>query len=236
MTTAFSPAEPIGTFAKTHPHTLATLDAFRLDYCCHGSRTIAQACHAAGVHLDDLQRALSTPSLKREEPATWSAQSLIDDINQTHHVTTRAAFQRIDALVVRVVKAHGRKDPRLLALHEIVTELRDEMLAHMDREEQVLFPWILRLTSGQDVTAATVRQPIDCMEHDHADVAAAFDRIRELTDDCTPPTWACMTYVSLLQALKDLEADTRRHIHKENNLLFPLALQAEDALRNRGHA
>lgn len=235
MTTTFSPHDLIGVFAAGHPQALATLDALRLDYCCHGSRTIAQACEAAGLAVDDVLRALAD-ALEKAPAQTDGARAqdalgLMEDITGGHHARARAAFERIDVLMPRVAKAHGGNDPRLIALQDVVTGLRDEMLAHMEREELVLFPWILRLLAGERTPARSVRQPIDCMEHDHVEVAAAFERARELTNSYASPAWACMTYASLMQGLRELEADTRLHIHKENNLLFPLALAAE---RGRG--
>jgi regulator of cell morphogenesis and NO signaling len=133
-------------------------------------------------------------------------------------------------LMPRVLGAHAEAHPFLRELDVALRALEHDLADHMIREERVLFPWLRRLEQPGAVTIGppwSVQRPIDCMEHDHDGVAEAFVRIRALTDDYTPPKAACASFAALLTLLSDLERDTRRHIHKENNILFPAGLRAE---------
>jgi regulator of cell morphogenesis and NO signaling len=65
---------------------------------------------------------------------------------------------------------------------------------------------------------------------EHHDAGAALARIRALTDDYSPPDWACNTYRAMLDSLAHLERDMHQHIHKEDNVLYPRAIQREAEL------
>jgi regulator of cell morphogenesis and NO signaling len=131
----------------------------------------------------------------------------------------------------RVLSAHAKSDPRLERLGEVVSEFLDDMAEHMVREERVLFPWLRRLERPTEIQGGppwSVRRPIDCMVHDHEAAGAQLAEMRALTDGFTPPTGACVTYRSMLSTLEQLERDTHAHVHKENNILFPAGVRAEE--------
>jgi regulator of cell morphogenesis and NO signaling len=235
MTVAISAADPIGQIAARHPHLVPLFETLGLDYCCHGRLSLLEACERAGV---DPQRVLGAPppvGTPDDPDPDWTAMSisaLCDDIEAHHHAPARAAFTALDTLLPRIVAAHGDHHPELIPLAAAVAALRHNMMDHMVREERVLFPWLRRLERPSSVHIGppwSVRRPIDCMEHDHEDVAAALDRIRTLTDGYRIPPDACTSYRAMLDLLQGLERDTRVHIHKENNILFPAGIRAETA-------
>ncbi|MBX3385027.1 MAG: iron-sulfur cluster repair di-iron protein [Phycisphaeraceae bacterium] len=241
MLTTASLDAPIGRLAAEHPELLPVLDRFGLDYCCHGRQTLAEACRNAGADPRAVLKAIDqTPD---REPAThaehdWASASmceLADHIEALHHRKARESFDRLSAIVPRVLSAHADRHPELREVAAVVEQLREEMMDHMVREERVLFPWLRRLERPTAVNVGppwSVQRPIDCMEHDHASVADALARLRRLTSGYQAPTDACRTYESLLITLRDLDHDTRVHIHKENNILFPAGIRAE---KDRAH-
>ncbi|MBL8991390.1 MAG: DUF542 domain-containing protein [Phycisphaerae bacterium] len=244
MTAALRPDDPIGLAARRHPELLAVFDRFGLDYCCHGRRTVDEACRAASADtaavLASADAAMALPAATRPD-RDWAAMSmaeLCDDIERTHHVFARDTLSRAEALADKIAEAHGNAHPGFIEVRAVVRELRNEMLDHMIREERVLFPWLRRLERHESLHVGppwSVKRPIDCMVHDHESVAAAFERLRRLTADYTPPPGTCGSVAVLMNTLRDLERDTRTHIHKENNILFPAGVRAE-AVRNAAPA
>ena len=237
MTATIDRTTPIGSIAAESAACLPVFDRHGLDYCCHGQRSLAEACAVAGVAvervLEEILAASQRPQPKHDQD--WAAATmseLADHIESTHHARARETFARLRSLVPRVAAAHAAGHPELVALAQAVSRLDEDMQDHMVREERVLFPWLRRLDRKSELHTGppwSVRRPISCMEHDHVEVAAALARIRELTADyCVPPD-ACGSYRAMIELLRDLEQDTRIHIHKENNILFPAGARAEAA-------
>jgi len=122
----------------------------------------------------------------------------------------------------------------------IFSDMREEIEQHTMKEDMVLFPFIRKLDEAKSLPPApfgTVANPVRCMESEHNDAGEALMQLRELTDQYTPPEHACMSWRALLGGLEHLDQDLRTHIHKENAILFPKAIAAEDRLaaaRNGG--
>ncbi|MCW5755268.1 MAG: iron-sulfur cluster repair di-iron protein [Phycisphaeraceae bacterium] len=243
MTREMTPDMTVGHLVRRYPDLINELERFHIDYCCGGGRTLREAAAEAAVDLTVLLTKLRehTPPDHATPPRDYAAMSmteLADHIEQTHHAYAREALQRLHTLVAKCVHAHGEDDPRLAELQRTIASLAEDMHDHFVREERVLFPWLRRLERRTEIQGGppwSVRRPIDCMLHDHDDVGEAFRRIRELTDDLTPPSGACSTWSECYRLLADLERDTHLHIHKENNILFPEGIEAEQRLGGQGH-
>ncbi|HRJ48961.1 MAG: DUF542 domain-containing protein [Phycisphaeraceae bacterium] len=233
----------VGGLAVSRPDLIPVFDRLGIDYCCHGGESLSQACRRAGVEILDIIGAASEPAPdatvntpSEPDPAAMTMSQLCEHIEAVHHIRAREIFESLGPLVDRVVSAHGHSDPRYAELAAVITQLREEMIDHMVREERVLFPWLRRLEQAGAIHIGppwSVRRPIDCMVHDHQSVAEGFARIRAITRDYTTPAGACGSVVALLTILREFEADTRHHIHKENNILFPAGIRAEAGASQR---
>lgn len=238
MTVMFDPATSVAAMVKEAPELMGFFDRRGLDYCCHGSDTLAEACRRAGIDAETLladlgAEAARVPQVPR--PATPSVSALCDEIESGHHVYARELLDRLRPLLMRVVAAHGTRHPEYLELQLVFERLRAELLDHMAKEEQVLFPWLRRLDGpGPLERHWSLHGPIACMMQDHVLVADAFQRIHQLTSDFAVPGDACPSVASLLAGLRDLEQDTRHHVHKENNVLFPAGIALEERASLRG--
>jgi regulator of cell morphogenesis and NO signaling len=207
-----------------------------IDYCCGGSRTLEEACARADLSFAEVSKSLETVTPIRQE-RDWLAEplfELIAHIKNTHHRYTKEEIRRLEPLLEKVCSVHGKNHPELLAMRETFAALAEELTAHLMKEEAVLFPYIVRLEEAVIANEpvlpppfGTVRNPVSMMMREHDDAGAALYRLRELSRSYTAPPDACLSYRTLYQALALFEADLHQHIHLENNILFPRALEME---------
>ena len=211
-----------------------------IDYCCGGNHTLEQACHAANISVDQVLKSLEeaqVSSLADSKDRTWqSLDDLISHITNTHHKYTRNEIARLGPLFAKVCSVHGNNHPELLQLRDIFARLSQELTSHLMKEEMVLFPYIVRMEEAVTEKApilpppfGTVENPVAMMEHEHDSAGRALHALREISQGYTAPADACVSYQTLYKALAELEADLHQHIHLENNILFPRAIEMEKA-------
>jgi regulator of cell morphogenesis and NO signaling len=161
---------------------------------------------------------------------------LADRIVESHHAYLNEALPRLDTLLTRVFDAHGAVHPELARMRLVFGGLKGELELHLMKEERILFPLIKELEAADSLPAihcGTVNNPIGVMEHEHDSAGSALKELRELSGGYALPADACTTYRVLFHSLQELEADLHRHIHRENNILFPRAAELERSLRER---
>jgi len=238
--TILTPETAVGLLVAERPRRARFFDQLGIDYCCGGRAPLARACAEKGLDVEEVLHRLAALDVEDAEldqcddaiPTTASA--LADHIVDVHHGYLRRELPRLAGLADAVVKAHADRHPELRAVRDVFTSLKEELELHMRKEENVLFPIIAQLETATVLprfACGSVANPIQVMEHEHGDAGIALAQLRELTGDYTAPSDACSSYQALLSGLADLEADLRRHIHKENVILFPLARSMETALR-----
>lgn len=223
------------------PEATRLFESLKIDYCCGGNQPLAQACASAGVEVDNVMEMLAeaTHSTSPDERAfqDLSLPELITHILDTHHVFTKSEMDRLQLLADKVLNAHGGNHPELVHLDELLTRLCADLKPHMFKEEQILFPYILALAAAADqnrpVPSApfgTVNNPIRMMMREHDTAGDILRELRALTSDYKVPAGVCISYETLYQALENFEKDLHQHIHLENNILFPKALDLENSL------
>jgi regulator of cell morphogenesis and NO signaling len=224
------------------PQSTRVFETLKIDYCCGGNRPLAQACASAGIDVDNVMEMLAdvtqstSPVLDFQNlPLT----ELITHILETHHVFTKSEMVRLQLLADKVLAAHGGNHPELVHLDELLTRLCADLKPHMFKEEQVLFPYILAMVNAAEQNRAvpfapfgTVNNPVRMMMREHDTAGEILRELRALTTDYTVPADACISYQTLYQALENFEKDLHQHIHLENNVLFPKALELEIALNS----
>jgi regulator of cell morphogenesis and NO signaling len=229
----------VGEIAADLPNATREFEKLGIDYCCGGSRTLGEACAEAKISVDEalarLQKA--TDATVPDGSQDWQNQPLADlitHITRTHHVFVRGECPRIQALAAKVVGVHGKNHPELLQLQETFSALAEELSVHLMKEEQVLFPYVVRLeesfVAGEPAPPAmfgTVVNPVRMMMQEHDGAGDALRKLRATTGDYSVPEDACISYRTLYEALKGFEADLHQHIHLENNILFPRAVAME---------
>jgi len=220
--------QTLGKLVAQRPGRARVFQDFKLDFCCQGGRTLAAACAEGGLDpqpvLERLREELSALAAAGLNPATLSLPEMADYIVAVHHAFLRHELPRLDELARKVLRVHGETHPELGQIKEIFCALEAELIDHLAKEEQILFPAIQALARAETPALhCGLEGPIAQMIHEHDGAGAALHRLRELSGDFTPPESACSSYRALFAGLAELEADLHRHIHLENSVLFPRA-------------
>ncbi len=221
------------------PVTTRVFEEFKIDYCCHGNTPFDEACRNVGASPDSVLKKIDGVLEVNEKGSgeAFSHASLTDLIGviiDKHHVYTKGEMVQLTPLMAKVASRHGDHFPYLLDLKGMFQALCEDLDPHMMKEEMVLFPYIQKLEySDQNHLHAsyppfgTVQHPVTMMSVEHEEVGELLSKMRSLTNDYALPDGACPSFTALYHRLSELERDLHLHIHLENNLLFPRAIELE---------
>lgn len=224
------------------PSATRVFEKLGIDYCCGGGKQLSEACGQANLSVNevlrDLEQAESSRLARNESGRDWSAEPLADVIDQIirkHHTYVQAEIPRLSSLAEKVANKHGEKHPEAVRVNDIFSDLANELSMHLMKEEQILFPYIVRMEEAvvakEPVVPAscfgTVQNPIAMMVSEHDGAGEALRALRAATSDYKIPEDACTSYRTLYNGLIEFEADLHQHIHMENNILFPRAIAME---------
>lgn len=233
----------IGSIVAADFRAAAVFSAHGIDFCCRGERTMQAVCTAQNIDLATLEAEIDA-ALRHglpiaEDPATWTLTHLVDHIEHVHHAYVNARTPVLQQYLDKLCKVHDAQHPELFEIAREFDACAGAMAAHMKKEELVLFPFIRRMELAQREGSApplphfgTVENPVNMMKHEHDEEGERFRRIATLSNGHTPPDDGCNTYRAAFALLKEFEEDLHRHIHLENNILFPKALELERMLRS----
>ena len=216
---------------------------YGINFCCGGKISLETACHARGVDLFEVMAELERATKKHHiSPSiaydTWSISFLTEYISNVHHAYIKKAFPEICDYLNRFVENHGKKFPYLHALQADYMHLYHELIPHMEKEENVIFPYIRQIENAylkEEPYAAllvrTLRKPVEnMMHHEHVLVSRTLLKFREYTNNYSLPENACVSHQVTFLKLNELDNDLAQHMHLENNILFPKALSMEKEL------
>lgn len=219
------PTKTIGEIVKNDYRAAAIFRAYQIDYCCGGRVSLHDACSKRNVDekqllrkLDDL---LQTPGTENHF-SEWSMSFLVDYIIENHHRYVRKTLPEIRFLIEKVARVHGEHHPELQKMLAVFNRLEPDLLAHLEEEESETFPAIKALDANG---TSTVKNPhlYDKLLSDHDAAGGAMAELEELSNGFVPPVDACTSYRTLFHYLADFQLDLHKHVHLENNILFPKA-------------
>ena len=224
-------------FAVQLPQAPRLFEKLGIDYCCGGGKSLTDACEAANLHVDEVLRQLDTTAAPQTSTDDWrnaDLADLIEHIVTKHHGYIKQELPRLEALMNKVATKHGPKHPELLQIQDLLSSVGAELTSHLMKEEQILFPYVAdceRAIRGSQRLRSpmfgSVRNPIHMMELEHDSAGDAMKQMRELTNGFTAPEEGCMSFKALYQGLNEFESDLHQHVHLENNILFPRAIELE---------
>jgi regulator of cell morphogenesis and NO signaling len=235
--------DTVGALAVAIPGATRVFEALGIDYCCGGNRSLNEVCRVSNLAIENVIGSLTQAetAVANQQTQDWqkaSLTALFTYIVDYHHAFTRKELERLEALINKVCSVHGQNHTELLKLQTIFQAITKDLLPHMLKEEQVLFPYIEKLEKASlnkepvpHPFFGTVQNPVRMMMFEHDAVGELLTEMRLLTNNYTVPPEGCISYKTLYQALQDFEYDLHQHIHLENNLLFPRAIELEGKMK-----
>ena len=223
----------VGELVATNPRCACVLEQYGIDYCCGGKISLAEVCKKKGLNVEEVLQKLAQAAQQPapESEPDWTRTTLKEltrHIVVTYHDPLRLALSRILPLAEKVARVHADNHPEMVKVLEIFLRLKEQLEVHMQKEELILFPSIDALEAKQGPVLACggrLEHPIAVMTMEHDEAGEALCAIRRLTNDFAVPPDACTTFKLLLSSLASFEAEMHTHVHKENNILFPRALE-----------
>lgn len=229
--------ETIGEIAVKDLRKVEVFKKYGIDFCCGGKKTIAEVCAEKNIDATkvetELRQVSSESKASKISYSDWNIDFLADYIVNTHHSYVRKYLPELQSYALKVAKVHGSKHPELLPIQKLVAEINEELTEHMEQEEKVLFTYIKKIVQARSGGLPLVKQGKDLgglieeLEKEHDFVGRCLDKIRELSNGYSIPSDACSSYKLLYKMIQEFEDDLHLHIHLENNILFPKALEME---------
>jgi len=215
-------------------------EEFGLDFCCKGDRPLSDACVDKNIDVQKVVSELTKLPANQNETQNindWQLDFLVDYIVNNHHQYVRRMIPVISLHTDKVASVHGINHPETLQIADLFLAVREELEGHMMKEERILFPQIKQMVLTQKENSqffpppfGTIKNPISMMELEHTSAGDALSKIKELSNSYTPPEDACNTFKALYSELIEFEEDLHKHIHLENNILFPKSITLETEL------
>lgn len=230
MENIFNAQSTVGEIVAMFPKASDLFKTYKIDFCCGGNRSLAEALAEKNVPVEDVLHQLQTmyqQSLEKVEK-NWleaSYTELIDHIIQKHHRFLMEELPQLSPYVTKVLRVHGPEQPHLVQVHKLFNDLKTELEQHLMKEETKAFPLIIQFEQNPTKeNEQAMREVIEELVTEHDTAGDIIKEIRQITNDFTPPFDACGTYRLVYNRLEALEEDLFTHIHLENNILFPRIL------------
>lgn len=227
-------SQTIGEWVAKNYRTAAIFEKYGMDFCCGGKTTLAAACREKGVDPEQLRQELEKAALepvdRSQNFAAWELPFLADYIVNTHHAYLKENTARIATYADKIAQVHGGHHPEVIEISTIFDKIEADMALHLRNEEDLLFPAIRKIVALQKSGSAheakdieALRENLATLGHEHDEIGAAVHEIRRLAKDYAVPADVCNTFTVTYQKLKEFEDDLHKHVHLENNILFPKA-------------
>jgi regulator of cell morphogenesis and NO signaling len=234
---------PVGEIARFNYKTVEVFEKLRIDFCCGGDISLEEACKRQKVDAEEvmasIKKLIGTTQTDNDRIHALPLDQLIDHIVEVHHSYVSESIPVLQRYLHKITDVHGTNHPELAVVEEYFNQAAANLLQHMHKEEQILFPAIKEMflakvneTEFSGSHCGTVRSPISVMKQEHEAEGDRFEQISAMTNNYTIPADACNTFAYAYQKLQEFEQDLHRHIHLENNILFPEAIKLEKELIN----
>lgn len=229
MSTEKLNTETIGQIVADDFRAAAIFKNAGIDFCCGGNKSLAEACSEKGIDPEKFTEELA--EIKANNPAysqdfkNWNLDFLADYIVNTHHKYVLTHLSDLAFYTQKIASVHGVNHPELIEVARLFSEIKKELLQHLENEEDVLFPAIKEvLKNGTAEAKATIISEITRMTGEHEYAGGAMDRINQITNGYLIPEDACNTYKVAFKLLEEFEDDLHIHVHLENNILYPRSI------------
>jgi regulator of cell morphogenesis and NO signaling len=231
----------VGDIVAENYQTAQIFIKYGIDFCCGGKKKFEEACDSNSLNISKIYNDLATTHLSNpnndQNFTAWDLAALVEYILQQHHKYVKHAIPAIQHLLEKIADKHGQAHPELKEIKEIFIELSEELSSHLYKEEHILFPYIKNLAGvdkfqldNPQVCLKSIDNPVKMMETEHEEASILLKLIRNISQDYQTPSDACTSYKLAFEKLQEFEQDLFKHVHLENNILFPKALLVEKGI------
>ena len=221
--------------------TAKVFEKHKIDFCCNGNRPLKDAAKGKEISITklitDLQNTLNTDNGSSERYDDWGLVFLSNYIVNNHHSYVKEAIPRIQSHLNKVESKHGESHPYMIQVNKLFQQISKEMISHMSKEEKILFPIVKYLEGCETFKEkprtggyGTIKSPIASLENEHNGAGNIMEEIRNITNNYNLPGDACTTFTLTYKELEEFEKDLHKHVHLENNILFPKSIKLETEL------
>lgn len=236
MTTVIQSNQRVGDIVAVYSQASNIFKELGIDFCCGGGRTLAEAMHKRKLDEEQVLTRLNKICTEARPawPLDWKQDDrrltkLIEHITLQHHNFLRGELPVLRDFVDKVARVHGGEHSELILLQGYYHRLSEELMEHLVKEEELLFPAIRRVEAeGSEEALQAALHLLDALEAEHDQAGDLLGRMREATEGYALPEGACMTYSVTFRKLEELENDMFTHVHLENNLLFPALVEMRE--------
>ena len=232
--TSLSTDMTVGEIVADDFRTARVFEIHGIDFCCGGKVALSEICREKGIDPATIQQELeelkSTPLDRGQNYAAWELSFLADYIVNAHHSYLKENLEQIAVYARKVAEVHGANHPEVIEIARIFDKIATDMAAHLQEEEEVFFPAIKRVDAARKSGTepgtkdlAAIGDSLEKLDEEHNEIGDAVHAIRALSKDYTVPDDACNTYMLTFRKLREFEDDLHKHVHLENNILFPKA-------------
>lgn len=237
-------SKTVGQVVADDYRSAAVFSKYGIDFCCNGGISLSKACEKKNIDKDQLFReindAVSNVSAEQIQYQSWPADLLADYIEKIHHRFVNTQIPVLNQYLAKLCRVHGERHPELYEIAGLFEASATALKDHMEKEEKILFPYIRQMVRALDNNDATERpvfgtvaNPIHMMMHEHDTEGSRFREIAMLSNHYNAPADGCTTYRVAFEMLKAFEEDLHKHIHLENNILFPKAETLESNMNKK---
>jgi regulator of cell morphogenesis and NO signaling len=224
----------VGEFVAADYRSAKVFEKYGIDFCCGGKELLSAACREKGIDLATIQAEIeavkSEPLERGQNYSAWELPFLSDYIVNTHHGYLNENTSQIAVYAQKIAEVHGAHHPEVIEIAGIFSGIATDMEAHLREEEEVLFPAIKRIHEARKAGREPAAEDIEALNaslaklhQEHDAIGDAVHAIRDLSNGYAIPEDVCNTYVVTYRKLKEFEDDLHKHVHLENNILFPKA-------------
>jgi len=224
----------VGALVADDFRTARVFEKHGIDFCCGGKISLAAICREKGLDPVKLQQEIAevknTQVDRSQNYTAWSLPFLADYIVNTHHAYLNENTAQIAAYADKIAGVHGSHHPEVIEIAAIFARVATDMTAHLREEEEVLFPAIKRIDAArragntpEPADVETIRATLVKLAQEHQEIGDAVHAIRHLANGYAIPEDVCNTFVVTYRKLEEFEDDLHKHVHLENNILFPKA-------------
>jgi regulator of cell morphogenesis and NO signaling len=239
----FTKEKSVGSYVAENYRAASVFQKYGIDFCCRGGISINEVAINKNLDPDALLGELKEVMTKTDDNSTdfrkWDLDKLADYIVETHHKYVSSTSPILQQYLDKICEVHGERHPELFSIRSLFNTAVNNLQSHMQKEEVMLFPYIRKIAAAKNAENQqfeqghwTVQNPVRVMMMEHDAEGERFREISRLSHSYTTPEDACRTYQVAFAQLKEFESDLHRHIHLENNILFPGAIQLEEELVN----